>query len=135
APGAHGPGMQAIVESGRLVPGWAYAHALEAKRRLSALADEFMAGLDLVILPTVDASAPGRSTTGSARLQEIATFLGLPAVALPSGFGDDGLPLSTQLIGGRGEDVALLMRARSIESLLDLHWRVPPEIGHRPVSE
>ena len=37
-----------------------------------------------------------------------ATMAGLPAISLPSGLSDAGLPLAIQLVGAWGQDAALL---------------------------
>jgi amidase len=41
---------------------------------------------------------------------------GQPAVALPAGFGEDGLPLSVQLVGRRGAEDILYALAGQIEA-------------------
>jgi amidase len=42
-----------------------------------------------------------------------ASLLGLPAVAVPAGFGAAGLPMGLQLIGAPGSDAALLQLAEA----------------------
>jgi amidase len=42
---------------------------------------------------------------------------GHPAAAVPSGFADDGLPLSVQLVGRRGDEPTLLALSAQIESV------------------
>jgi Asp-tRNA(Asn)/Glu-tRNA(Gln) amidotransferase A subunit family amidase len=122
-PQAYGPGLRAMVELGHAVPGWSYAQARTTQRLFAEQVDEYLARFDLLILPTVGEAAPDRTTTGRHPLQSIATFLGLPAIALPTGFDDSGLPLSTQLVGRRGRDEQLLRHARLIEAALGLTWR------------
>jgi len=53
-----------------------------------------------------------------------ASLVGIPAVALPSGEDDDGLPLSLQLMGPPYSEAALLRAARAFERALD--WRAVP---------
>ncbi|MEP7115399.1 MAG: amidase family protein, partial [Ilumatobacteraceae bacterium] len=48
-----------------------------------------------------------------------ATFAGLPAISVPVGFDDRGLPMGMQLIGPPRGDVALLRIARAYEAMLD----------------
>jgi Asp-tRNA(Asn)/Glu-tRNA(Gln) amidotransferase A subunit family amidase len=48
-----------------------------------------------------------------------ANLAGLPAVALPMGYGDEGLPLSLQIIGARGADGAVLAAAQHIEERIN----------------
>ena len=55
-----------------------------------------------------------------------ANLAGLPACAVPIGLGDDGLPVSVQVLGPRGSDGAVLAAAEAIERLVDFSAR-PPE--------
>jgi amidase len=47
-----------------------------------------------------------------------ANLAGLPACAVPVGLGDDGLPVSVQLLGLRGRDGAVLAAAEAVERLV-----------------
>ena len=42
--------------------------------------------------------------------------LGNPAMAVPFGFGADGMPLSVQIVGRRGDEATLLSLAAQIEA-------------------
>jgi aspartyl-tRNA(Asn)/glutamyl-tRNA(Gln) amidotransferase subunit A len=44
------------------------------------------------------------------------SLAGLPAVSVPAGTANDGLPVGVQLVGPRKSDAALLSLARSMES-------------------
>ena len=52
-----------------------------------------------------------------------ANLAGLPACVLPIGLGDDGLPVSLQLLGARGSDGRLLAAAETIESVIGFQAR------------
>ena len=47
-----------------------------------------------------------------------ANLAGMPACAIPMGFGDEGLPLSLQIIGPEGSDYEVLRVAEAIEKLI-----------------
>ena len=47
-----------------------------------------------------------------------ANLAGMPACAIPMGFGDEGLPLSLQIIGPEGSDYQVLRVAEAIEKLI-----------------
>jgi amidase len=51
---------------------------------------------------------------------------GQPAISVPVGMGDDGLPLGVQLVGRKGEEATLLALAAQLEA--DTGWpeRRPP---------
>jgi amidase len=58
-----------------------------------------------------------------------ATLGGLPAISVPAGFNDQGLPTGLQLIGPPQGDLALLQfAARYEETIADLLARRPPLI-------
>jgi Asp-tRNA(Asn)/Glu-tRNA(Gln) amidotransferase A subunit family amidase len=42
----------------------------------------------------------------------------MPACAIPMGFGDEGLPLSLQIMGTEGSDYEVLRIAEAIENLI-----------------
>ena len=54
-----------------------------------------------------------------------ANLAGLPACAVPIGLGDDGLPVSMQVLGRAGSDGAVLAAAEAIERLVDFEPRRP----------
>ena len=50
---------------------------------------------------------------------------GLPAVIVPNGFGDHGLPTSLQFMGRAWEENTILAAARAYQALTDWHTRHP----------
>jgi aspartyl-tRNA(Asn)/glutamyl-tRNA(Gln) amidotransferase subunit A len=54
-----------------------------------------------------------------------AALAGMPALAVPCGFGAAGLPLSLQIIGRRFEDVTVLRVGHAYEQATDWHRRRP----------
>ena len=96
---------------------------------ITALFDRF----DVLALPTAqvwpfDAAERWPSRIGDREMDtyhrwmevtSYATFAGLPAISVPVGFDDRGLPMGMQLIGRPRGDVALLRLAHAYESTLD----------------
>jgi Asp-tRNA(Asn)/Glu-tRNA(Gln) amidotransferase A subunit family amidase len=88
---------------------------------------EAMEGLDLLLVPTLLQVAP---ETGARRMagQHVDTALtrftwpfnglGWPALALPCGPAEGGLPASLQLVGRAGDDARVLAVGRRLEALL-----------------
>ena len=93
---------------------------LEYRERMA----ESLAGLDLVVTPTVPFVAPPADVdeleirAGAISLTYPFSSLGRPALALPCGAAEDGLPASVQLAGPRGEDARVLAAGRLLEALL-----------------
>jgi len=91
--------------------------------------EEALAGIDLVVTPTLPCVAPrvGAGGTGDLDVRErliSRTFpfnaLGWPALALPCGAAEDGLPASVQLVGRPGSDALVLAAGRLLETALAL---------------
>lgn len=58
-----------------------------------------------------------------------ASLAGLPALALPAGFGVNGLPMGVQLMGRTGADSALLAMGQAYHQATDWPGRKPPNVG------
>jgi Asp-tRNA(Asn)/Glu-tRNA(Gln) amidotransferase A subunit family amidase len=111
------------------------AELREAERVRASYRDEAAAlldGYDLLLTPTQGFVAPTYEEAADDALRgTITSFtnpfnaLGWPALALPCGAADDGLPASIQLVGRAGADSLVLAAARRLESLL----RGTPERG------
>ncbi len=57
----------------------------------------------------------------------LVTLCGAPALAVPAGFSDQGLPIGIQLVGPDRQEFSLLQLAYAYESILDAeHRRLPP---------
>jgi Asp-tRNA(Asn)/Glu-tRNA(Gln) amidotransferase A subunit family amidase len=77
------------------------------------------AALDIWIAPSAPGAAPrGLDSTGDPVMNLPWTQAGLPALNLPSGTDEAGLPFGLQLIGRWGQDELLLNWAENIEKVL-----------------
>jgi aspartyl-tRNA(Asn)/glutamyl-tRNA(Gln) amidotransferase subunit A len=87
---------------------------------------QMFSDVDVLLTPATSAPAPGDlSTTGDAKFQSPWTYAGVPAIALPSGCSQGGMPLGLQLIAPALQEERLLQAARWCEAVLDF-IRVPP---------
>jgi aspartyl-tRNA(Asn)/glutamyl-tRNA(Gln) amidotransferase subunit A len=121
------------IEQGVLLPAVAYVKALGRRAALIAATDRLFERFDAVIGPTTPWQALGAdpaldSGDGAAEMSFIAPFnlTGDPAVSVPCGLGDDGLPAGLQIAGPRGADARVLGLAAQVE-------RLRP-IGRAPLS-
>jgi amidase len=57
-----------------------------------------------------------------------ASLIGLPALALPAGFGANGLPMGVQLIGRTGTDAAVLAMGQAYHIATDWPGKHPPKL-------
>jgi aspartyl-tRNA(Asn)/glutamyl-tRNA(Gln) amidotransferase subunit A len=60
------------------------------------------------------------------QLTRLACFTGQPAITVPCGFTEDGLPIGLQLMGGWFEEPVLLQVADAFEQATEWHLRRPP---------
>ncbi len=106
-----------------------YAEALALQGALAARADTLFEDVDILALPGHTISPPPVETlagpdeyravnTTLLRVTAPASFLGLPAITLPVGHDDLGLPVGLQLIAPAGQDERLLAIARRAERKL-----------------
>jgi Asp-tRNA(Asn)/Glu-tRNA(Gln) amidotransferase A subunit family amidase len=86
--------------------------------------EELLDTHDLLVTPTIPVVAP-RVGIGDRKLRDQLTrntlpvnALGWPALALPCGAGEKGLPASIQLVGRAGTDAFILAAAKKLASLL-----------------
>jgi Asp-tRNA(Asn)/Glu-tRNA(Gln) amidotransferase A subunit family amidase len=87
------------------------------REQMQAVMDR--AKVDLWIAPSTIGPAPrGLESTGDPVMNLPWTQAGMPALTLPLGSDDDGLPLGLQLVGRAGDDERLLAWAQRLEALL-----------------
>ena len=84
--------------------------------------------------PMVEADPASPSFSGR-RLYELSRYcrfvnmLGFPAIAIPVGFDDRGLPVAMQIVGRAGRDLDLIDLAVRVQKMTDWHGRVPSAVA------
>ncbi|MBV9560110.1 MAG: amidase [Bradyrhizobium sp.] len=108
----------------RLAVDYLCARATQDRRRAAFPAET--KGFDaLLSLPAFGEAPRGLDYTGDAGYCAPFTFLGVPALTMPAGFGPNGLPLGVQLVGRYREDLHLLRVAKWTEAVLGFDPGVP----------
>jgi aspartyl-tRNA(Asn)/glutamyl-tRNA(Gln) amidotransferase subunit A len=120
----YGENVAAKVERALRLTDDEVAAARERWMRYRERIAELTAGVDLVLTPTIPTVAPPTGIGDlklRGRMIEL-TFpwsaLGAPAIALPCGAAEDGLPASVQLAGRPGDDALVLAAGRLLERAL-----------------
>lgn len=127
-----GADVRVRLEIGQFLPAAWYVKAQRGRAALAAMFAAAMREADVLVTPTLRIEPP-RSGTGTARigdrtfpLHTAVTSLtmpfnltGMPALTLPCGSGDSGLPIGIQIAGRRGDDWRVLDVGARLEALLD----------------
>jgi Asp-tRNA(Asn)/Glu-tRNA(Gln) amidotransferase A subunit family amidase len=120
----YGAEVAAKIERCLTVTGAAAARAAELREAYRRDALESMAGIDLMATPTIPCVAPAVGIGDAELRPRLLRFtfpinaLGWPALALPCGPAEDGLPASIQLVGRPGADALVLAAGRLLEASL-----------------
>jgi len=122
--GAYGANVRAKLERCLAVTDAEHEAALRSRAAYREHAAAAMDGLDLLVTPTLGFVAPPFFTDDRAIRESVlrCTYpfnaLGWPALALPCGTAEDGLPASVQLIGHPGQDHLVLAAGALLERAL-----------------
>ena len=137
-PEDYGPDLRSRMEASRDMTAVTY---IRARQRCEEYRREFahsMREVDLIAAPTLPVTAPpiddGFVQTGGEpedvrlallRLTRPGNLTGFPAVSVPCGFTEDGLPVGLQLIGHPTQDALVLRAAYTYEQNTPWHRNFP----------
>ncbi len=120
------PKIRAGIESGLVIPGVEYLRAQRLRRLFQDEVSQMFQSVDVLLTPATPAPAPrDLTTTGDASFQSPWTYAGVPAIALPSGLSEIGMPMGIQLIAPYAQEERLLRAARWCEAVLDVTLAPP----------
>lgn len=118
----------------QLIPAVDYINAFRIRRKLQRALDELLVDVDAVVTPTLATVAPPiarsfREYHAPYRASGIGgpgNAAGLPAITLPNGLGERGLPTGVQLVGRARNESQLLAIARAYQEVTPWHALTPP---------
>jgi aspartyl-tRNA(Asn)/glutamyl-tRNA(Gln) amidotransferase subunit A len=103
------------------------------ERDRAAIESTLFADVDALVLPTLTAPTP---TVDEARARGamavspdntfFCNYYGLPAISVPAGVDEHGLPLGVQLVGPKGGDARVLALAQSYQRATGWRYEPPP---------
>jgi len=115
-----------------------YIKALRLRAFVVREADRVLSEFDALVAPgrPAVASALDREFRSAARgnvpdiMGAIGNAAGLPAIAVPNGVSEAGLPTSLQFMGRAWEENTVLAAARAWQGITDYHLHHPPEVSY-----
>jgi len=145
------PAVRARLEVGFHISAHDY---LQASRLRARLTRQFVAAVfaevDVVVVPTIPEPAPDLARTKAGSVEEFVArmgrfsrltrpfnVLGLPALSVPSGFSEAGLPLALQIVGRPFDEPTVLRLGHAYQQATDWHTRRPQldmgDLGGPPI--
>ncbi len=103
-------------------------HQVELQRELETLFDE----ISFFITPSTLIPAPRLGSDALDMAQKLTAFTapfdvtGVPAISIPAGFTEAGLPIGVQIVGPAWGDAIVLNAAHQYQSVTDWHQHLPP---------
>ena len=126
------------LQNGLAIPAVTYLEAMRWRGPALAAYLAAVSGTDAVLAPVMPVPAPtiaesdvGNNDGAEAVIQRLTRFtrpvnyLGLPSLAIPSGFTKSGLPVGMQLIGRSFDEAILLRIGAAFQRATDFHTLVP----------
>ncbi len=137
-PQDYGPQVLMRLQNGLAIPGVLYLEAMRWRGQALSAHIAATSGVDAVLVPVAPVAAPtiaetdiGNGPGAEAVIQRLTRFtrpvnyLGLPSLAIPSGFTPNGLPVGMQLIGRSFDEATLLTIGAAFQRATDFHDKVP----------
>ncbi|HYZ39912.1 MAG TPA: amidase, partial [Stellaceae bacterium] len=102
------PRLAQLIDTGMAIGADAYDQALARAATARAGLSGFFGDCDAILVPAARGEAPaGLGNTGDPIFNRMWTLLGVPCVALPARWAENGLPTGVQLVGRVGDDARL----------------------------
>jgi aspartyl-tRNA(Asn)/glutamyl-tRNA(Gln) amidotransferase subunit A len=129
----YGRGTRASIGAAALLTAADYAQGQKARRLARAALADLFTTVDLIVTPTCGISAPPLETLSmESLLSSIYTqywnSVGNPALSVPMGGNEAGMPLGLQIAGRPLEDGLVLRAGDAFQRLTDFHLQQPPAV-------
>ncbi|MCL2657306.1 MAG: amidase [Betaproteobacteria bacterium] len=136
----YGPALARLIDQGRELKAVDYERFIRDAQQFAREMDAVFTDVDVVLAPVQPYAAPtyeqlaGLATDPEANrrlIQFTSPFnaSGHPALSIPIGFTEQGLPIGGQLIGRKYQDDLLCMVGMVLQSHSDWHRQVPPGLA------
>jgi aspartyl-tRNA(Asn)/glutamyl-tRNA(Gln) amidotransferase subunit A len=109
-----------------------YASARRAQQLFRHWFESFFDQYDVLLTPTTPITAPLREGADAVEAAKALTrftapfnLAGLPALSLPCGFSQEGLPIGLQIVGRPWAEATVLRAGHAYEQATDWHQRLP----------
>lgn len=131
------PGLRETAEAGRRIPGTQVMEGLQKRRELIASVSRLHQHYDVLLTATVAIPPfevdrempedwPGERWWSWAHLTFPFNITGQPAISVPCGFTEDGLPIGAQFVGARYREDLVLQAAHAYQRAHPGFTRRPP---------
>lgn len=140
----YGDDVRQLLRAGELYSATDYIHAQRYRRYLAEQLENIFKRSDVIVVPTLPFPAPPVGTSkldlagnsesllsAAMRFTALASLAGLPAISVPCGYSDNGLPIGIQFIGHPFGEAALLSIAAGFERISGARGSDIPPLARR----
>lgn len=124
------------IHSSMVIPATVYINALRIRPKMQRALDAFLKSFDAVVTPTLATTAypndrpwsefrSGFYSSQISKLGGAGAATGIPALSIPNGLGEGGLPTGLQLAGRAFSENTLLEVASRFQAVTDFHLAKP----------
>lgn len=119
--------------SNLMIPAKDYINALRIRGKIQRVVDDVLSKYDAVVTPTLNTEAGSIERPFSqwargwvsSEIGSAANVAGIPAITIPNGFGERGLPTGLEFTGRAFEENRILSIARRYQEQTDWHTKHP----------